>query len=85
VRSWGTVYVLGPLIGGLLGVNLYYLFFAPAETRFALSALSGRRSTNAAATKTTTKSTRTTTKATKSTRAKAPARKTSSTRRTTRR
>ena len=28
VRSWSSVYVLGPLVGGLLGVNLYYLLFA---------------------------------------------------------
>jgi glycerol uptake facilitator-like aquaporin len=44
LRSWGTVYILGPLVGGLLGVNLYYLLFAPAETRFALSALRSGRS-----------------------------------------
>jgi aquaporin Z len=71
LRSWGTVYILGPLLGGLLGVNVYYLFFAPAETRFGLSALRGRRS-NAAATS---KSTRASKTAAKSTRAKAPARK----------
>jgi hypothetical protein len=29
LRSWGTVYVLGPLVGALVGVNLYYLLFAP--------------------------------------------------------
>jgi aquaporin Z len=53
LRSWGTVYVLGPLVGGLLGVNLYYLLFAPAETRFALRPLRmGRsRSTSAVAAK----------------------------------
>jgi aquaporin Z len=45
LRSWGTVYILGPLLGGLLGVNIYYLFFAPAETRFALSAIRPRKST----------------------------------------
>jgi aquaporin Z len=71
LRSWGTVYILGPLLGGLLGVNVYYLFFAPAETRFGLSALRGRRS-NAAVTS---KSTRASKTAAKSTRAKAPARK----------
>jgi aquaporin Z len=71
LRSWGTVYILGPLLGGLLGVNVYYLFFAPAETRFGLSALRGRRS-NAAVTS---KSTRASKTAAKSTRAKAPVRK----------
>jgi glycerol uptake facilitator-like aquaporin len=30
LRGWGTVYVLGPLVGGLLGVNVYSLLFAPA-------------------------------------------------------
>jgi aquaporin Z len=29
LRSWGTAYVLGPLVGGLLGVNLYMMLFAP--------------------------------------------------------
>jgi glycerol uptake facilitator-like aquaporin len=29
LRSWGTVYILGPLVGALLAVNLYYLLFAP--------------------------------------------------------
>ncbi len=27
-RSWNAVYVLGPLVGGLIGVNLYTLLFA---------------------------------------------------------
>jgi glycerol uptake facilitator-like aquaporin len=30
LRGWGTVYILGPLVGGLVGVNLYSLLFAPA-------------------------------------------------------
>jgi glycerol uptake facilitator-like aquaporin len=73
LRSWGTVYVLGPLVGGLLGVNLYYLLFAPVETRFGLRALRvGRnRSTTAAATNSS-RASRTTKK---STAKKAPARK----------
>jgi aquaporin Z len=75
VRSWGTVYVLGPLIGGLLGVNIYYLFFAPAETRFALSAVRGRSSSSAV----TAKATARTTKTSKTT-TKAPARKKTTTR-----
>jgi aquaporin Z len=49
LRSWSTVYVLGPLVGGLLGVNLYYLFFAPAETRYALRSLAVGRGRGAAA------------------------------------
>jgi aquaporin Z len=76
VRSWGTVYILGPLIGGLLGVNIYYLFFAPVETRFALSAIRGRKSTAAV----TSKSSRATKTSAKTTRAKAPARKKTTTR-----
>lgn len=31
-RAWSGVYVLGPLIGGLIGVNLYTYFFGAAET-----------------------------------------------------
>lgn len=30
-RAWSGVYVLGPLVGGLIGVNLYTYFFSPAE------------------------------------------------------
>jgi aquaporin Z len=29
LRSWGTVYILGPLVGGLLGVVLYSFLFVP--------------------------------------------------------
>lgn len=29
LRGWGTVYVLGPLVGGLVGINLYTLLFSP--------------------------------------------------------
>lgn len=28
VRNWNAVYVLGPLVGGLIGVNLYNMLFA---------------------------------------------------------
>ena len=28
LRSWSTVYVLGPLVGGIIGVNLYVYLFA---------------------------------------------------------
>jgi glycerol uptake facilitator-like aquaporin len=30
-RAWSGVYVLGPLVGGLIGVNLYTYFFGNAE------------------------------------------------------
>lgn len=30
-RAWGGVYVLGPLVGGLIGVNLYTYFFSTFE------------------------------------------------------
>ena len=29
LRSWSSVYVLGPLVGGLIGVNLYIWLFGP--------------------------------------------------------
>ncbi|OGL26589.1 hypothetical protein A3E49_03765 [Candidatus Saccharibacteria bacterium RIFCSPHIGHO2_12_FULL_49_19] len=29
LRSWSSVYVLGPLVGGLIGVNLYVWLFGP--------------------------------------------------------
>ncbi|HEV2402812.1 MAG TPA: aquaporin [Candidatus Saccharimonadales bacterium] len=36
VRMWGWgTYVLGPVLGAVLGVNLYGLLFAPAETKVA--------------------------------------------------
>jgi len=41
LRSWGTAYVLGPLVGAMVGVNLYNLLFAPVAT----GAVSARLST----------------------------------------
>jgi len=32
-RSWSSAYVLGPLIGGLIGANLYTYLFAPIVAR----------------------------------------------------
>jgi len=32
-RAWSSVYVLGPLVGGLIGVNLYVYLFAPSASR----------------------------------------------------
>lgn len=33
LRSWSTVYVLGPLVGGIVGVNLYTYLFAPEKKK----------------------------------------------------
>lgn len=32
LRAWSSAYVLGPLVGGLVGVNLYVWLFAPTKT-----------------------------------------------------
>lgn len=42
-RSWGTVYVLGPLVGGLIGVNLYAMLFAPTKANARGVAKSSRK------------------------------------------
>jgi glycerol uptake facilitator-like aquaporin len=34
-RAWSSVYVLGPLVGGLIGVNLYAYFFGPETPKLA--------------------------------------------------
>lgn len=47
-RSWSSAYVLGPLVGGLIGVNLYAYFFGPAPAvaaRAASSVTVSRRTT----------------------------------------
>jgi aquaporin Z len=41
LRSWGTVYILGPLVGALVGVNLYYLLFAPVANARTATLLGG--------------------------------------------
>ncbi|HSX47030.1 MAG TPA: aquaporin [Patescibacteria group bacterium] len=57
IRSWSTAYVVGPIIGGLIGANLYAWVFAPQST----SGLAGvvasarARATRATARKTTTR------------------------------
>lgn len=33
VRHWGTAYVFGPLLGALIGVNLYYWLFTNGKKR----------------------------------------------------
>lgn len=52
-RSWGSAYVFGPLVGGILGVNLYMLIFSPealkpqptkAKTRVAAASSSTKKS-----------------------------------------
>lgn len=37
-RAWSSVYVLGPLVGGLIGVNLYTYFFSAADNTVAAAA-----------------------------------------------
>lgn len=37
LRQWGTVYLLAPLVGGVIGANLYMLLFAPEGYGFKLS------------------------------------------------
>lgn len=44
-RAWSGVYVLGPLVGGLVGVNLYTYFFGTADTAAAGTANVARRVT----------------------------------------
>jgi glycerol uptake facilitator-like aquaporin len=45
-RAWSSAYILGPLLGGLIGVNLYHYVFNRAE--MATAAVSATRSTAAA-------------------------------------
>ncbi|HCM52038.1 TPA: hypothetical protein DIS56_02805 [Candidatus Saccharibacteria bacterium] len=33
LRHWGTAYVFGPLLGALVGVNLYYWLFADSKNK----------------------------------------------------
>lgn len=33
VQSWSRAYLLGPLLGGIVGANLYVYLFAPAESK----------------------------------------------------
>lgn len=45
LRSWSSAYVLGPLIGGLIGANLYAWLFAPATARLATAKVTTTRVT----------------------------------------
>lgn len=56
VRSWDRAYVAGPIIGGIVGMNLYVLLFAPESSLKALVSRSKKK------TKTTTKAKKTTKK-----------------------
>ena len=42
--EWGT-YVAGPVLGAVIGINLYYYLFAPSEVGFARAAVSRPAST----------------------------------------
>jgi len=55
-RAWSGVYVLGPLVGGLIGVNLYTWFFGTAD---AAAAATTRVSRTTTARRTTTRRTAT--------------------------
>jgi glycerol uptake facilitator-like aquaporin len=53
-RAWSGVYVLGPLVGGLIGVNLYTYFFGTAPAAGAATVartVSVRRTTRTTATR----------------------------------
>lgn len=52
--SWMT-YVLGPILGGVIGVNLYGLLFAPTSAATAAAGTSRSTTTSATTTKTTAK------------------------------
>lgn len=55
VNAWGwTTYVLGPVLGAVIGVNLYGLLFAPANTVTAKSATAAATVTAPAAKRTAT-------------------------------
>jgi glycerol uptake facilitator-like aquaporin len=57
LRSWGTVYILGPLVGALLGINLYYLLFAPVTAGGAALARASAKNADADQTSATTRAT----------------------------
>lgn len=52
-RAWSGVYVLGPLVGGLIGVNLYTYFFSTATGAAAGATTVARRVTVKRTTRTT--------------------------------
>jgi glycerol uptake facilitator-like aquaporin len=54
-QSWGRAYIFGPIIGSVVGMNLYALLFAPARSLVAASASSGASVAPARRTATTTR------------------------------
>ncbi len=50
VQSWSKVYVVGPLVGGLIGVNLYALLFAGTDFGWKLPSSSTKKVTKKAST-----------------------------------
>ncbi len=48
VQSWSRAYVLGPLLGGVVGVNLYAYLFAPASERPTYAVATASRKTTTA-------------------------------------
>lgn len=61
IQSWDRAYVLGPVAGAIVGMNLYAMLFAPAKSLL----FAARTATRTAETKTTTSRAKTTTRTTK--------------------
>lgn len=78
-QSWSKAYIFGPVIGGVIGFNLYVLLFAPAS-----ALVPGRRSKAAVVTKTVDSGSARATAARKTTAKKAATTRKSTTRKTTR-
>lgn len=67
-QSWSRAYIFGPLVGGVVGMNLYVLLFAPASSLVRARAASTTTTTSSSSTKAVKSSSRSTAK-------KAPAKK----------
>lgn len=55
VQSWDRAYVAGPIIGGIIGINLYVLLFAPESSLKALVSRSKKKTKTTSKAKKTTK------------------------------